>query len=190
MRKLAATLGVNPMSLYHHVPNKAALLRGVTKLVATQFPGPSADVGTWREQLRQFAHDYRSLAHRHSNLVLSSFTSPDFMQREDPLWLALCRILDAAGVPTRDIARVGAVLASLFSGFLLAEINGTLGQLCTLPTAGADRARDADEASGVLDATDRSFEVAVQLLLAGLEAQLADPSAVPGTDSVTARRIG
>src|SRR5690242_7064299 len=33
MRRLAATLGVNPMSLYHHLPNKAAVLAGLAELV-------------------------------------------------------------------------------------------------------------------------------------------------------------
>lgn len=37
MRKLAAALDANPMSLYHHVPNKDAVLRGVAHRVGSQF---------------------------------------------------------------------------------------------------------------------------------------------------------
>lgn len=37
MRKLATALDANPMSLYHHVPNKEAVLRGVTRTVGAQF---------------------------------------------------------------------------------------------------------------------------------------------------------
>jgi AcrR family transcriptional regulator len=33
MRRLAATLGVNPMSIYHHLPNKAAVFAGLAELV-------------------------------------------------------------------------------------------------------------------------------------------------------------
>ncbi|MFF1933919.1 TetR/AcrR family transcriptional regulator [Streptomyces sp. NPDC058228] len=36
MRKLATALDANPMSLYHHVPNKDAVLRGVAARVGSQ----------------------------------------------------------------------------------------------------------------------------------------------------------
>jgi AcrR family transcriptional regulator len=178
MRKLASTLGVNPMSLYHHVPNKAALLRGVTVMVAAQFQ-TSTDAQTWEEQLGQLAHDFRSLAHRHSNLFLHGFASPDFIQREDPLWLAVCRVLAAAGVPASDIHSVGAVLVSLVSGFILSEISGVLGHLSTLSPAdrppGTDGATDTDPAE-MGERADRAFGFAVQTVIAGVTARLG-PSA-------------
>lgn len=37
MRKLATALDANPMSLYHHVPNKDAVLRGLAERVGSQF---------------------------------------------------------------------------------------------------------------------------------------------------------
>ena len=42
MRRLAATLEVNPMSLYHHLPNKAAVLAGLAELVfaGLEYPDP------------------------------------------------------------------------------------------------------------------------------------------------------
>ncbi|MFG2059294.1 TetR/AcrR family transcriptional regulator [Micromonospora sp. NPDC048930] len=167
MRKLAAVLGVNPMSLYHHVPNKAALLRGVKNLVAAQFQ-PRVDGGTWQEQLGRFAHDFRALAHRHPNLIVHILASPDSIEPEDPFWTALTGILKTAGVPSREVASVGAVLTSLFSGFLLAEGNGTLRRLAALqPTAPAS----ADAPSADVDG-DRRFNFAIQTLIAGLEARL------------------
>lgn len=175
MRKLAAVLGVNPMSLYHHVPNKAALLRGVKNLVAAQFQ-PRVDGGSWQEQLYRFAKDFRALAHRHPNLIVHSLASPDFIEPEDPFWTGLTSILNTAGVPATEVAAVGAVLTSLFSGFLLAEGNGTLGRLAALqptPTAGPATASSAD-AGG-----DSSFTFAVQTLIAGIEARLS-PGRSPG----------
>jgi AcrR family transcriptional regulator len=165
MRKLAAVLGVNPMSLYHHVPNKAALLRGVKNLVAAQFQ-PRVDGGTWQEQLHGFAKDFRALAHRHPNLIVHTLASPDSIEPEDPFWTGLIRILDRAGVPPAEVAPVGAVLSSLFPGFLLAEINGTLGRLAAMPSDGSAKASSAEEDR------DRSFEFAVQTLIAGVEAHL------------------
>jgi AcrR family transcriptional regulator len=33
MRRLGAELGVNPMSIYHHLPDKAAVIAGLVELV-------------------------------------------------------------------------------------------------------------------------------------------------------------
>ncbi|MER7457999.1 TetR family transcriptional regulator [Micromonospora sp. NPDC126480] len=167
MRKLAGVLGVNPMSLYHHVPNKAALLRGVKNLVAAQFQ-PPVDGGSWQDQLHRFATDFRALAHRHPNLIVHSLASPDFVEPEDPFWTGLADILTRAGLPPTQVAPIGAVLASLFSGFLLAESNGTLGRLAAMqpgaPGSGTPSNADMDRAD--------SFQFAVQTLIAGLEARL------------------
>lgn len=169
MRKLAAVLEVNPMSLYHHVPNKAALLRGVKNLVAAQFQ-PRLDGGTWQERLRRFANDFRALAHRHPNLIVHTLASADSIEPEDPFWTALTGILNTAGVPSREVASVGAVLTSLFSGFLLAEVNGSLRRLAAMqPTAEAAKPTTA---SGADAQGDGNFELAVQTLIAGLEAYL------------------
>ena len=38
MRRLAEQLGVEAMSLYHHIPNKEALLNGVVDVIMTDAP--------------------------------------------------------------------------------------------------------------------------------------------------------
>lgn len=174
MRKLAGVLGVNPMSLYHHVPSKAALLRGVKNLVAAQFQ-PRVDGGSWQEQLHRFAKDFRALAHRHPNLIVHSLASPDFIEPEDPFWTGLTGLLRNAGLPVAEVARVGAVLTSLFSGFLLAEANGTLGRLAALQPAPAQAA--SATGSGADADGDARFEFAIQTLIAGLEAHLGPATA-------------
>lgn len=52
MRRLAEELGVTPMALYHHVPNKQALLAlvGDTVVGTVEFPGPES--GPWYERIR------------------------------------------------------------------------------------------------------------------------------------------
>lgn len=55
MRRLAASLGVEAMSLYHHLPGKDALFDGLVEAVVTEIQaeigGLDADTG-WRSQLR------------------------------------------------------------------------------------------------------------------------------------------
>ena len=52
MRALAGRLGVEAMSLYHHVPNKEALLDAMVDVVFGEFHSPVA-AGPWREELRR-----------------------------------------------------------------------------------------------------------------------------------------
>jgi len=40
MRRLAATLGVDPMAIYYYLPNKAALKDAIVEAVNTEIEGP------------------------------------------------------------------------------------------------------------------------------------------------------
>ncbi len=109
MRKLAAALDANPMSLYHHVPEGSlAAWRGENG----RRPVPHRDTGgrSLQERMRLLATDFRTLAHRHPNLMAYSFSQrPDFIQPEDPFWVALTAVLDAAGVPQSDVPQLAAL---------------------------------------------------------------------------------
>jgi AcrR family transcriptional regulator len=75
MRRLGQELGCDPMSLYRHAANRAALLDGVTEIVLDElaiFP----DDPDWQKQLRRIAHDLRLLALRHPNVVPLLVTRP------------------------------------------------------------------------------------------------------------------
>jgi AcrR family transcriptional regulator len=52
MRKLAAELGVSPMSLYNHVPNKDALLEGITETLLSEINLGVVDTAHWDEGLK------------------------------------------------------------------------------------------------------------------------------------------
>ena len=68
MRRLARALDRDPMILYRHAPNKAALLDGVAETVLAQLKVDSADPD-WAAQLRAVARDYRRLALAHPHVV-------------------------------------------------------------------------------------------------------------------------
>src|SRR6202451_2674313 len=61
MRRLARALDRDPMILYRHAPNKAALLDGVAETVLAHLKVDSAD-RDWASQLRTVARNYRGLA--------------------------------------------------------------------------------------------------------------------------------
>src|SRR5918999_1237962 len=59
MRRLGAELGVEAMSLYNHVPNKAALLDGMVETVINDIELPT-QVDDWKACIREMAHSYRN----------------------------------------------------------------------------------------------------------------------------------
>src|ERR1019366_3904309 len=66
MRRLARELGCDPMTLYRHAPNKAALRGAVAETVLAELEvAPAAPDGA--SQLRQVARQYRRLALAHPN---------------------------------------------------------------------------------------------------------------------------
>ena len=75
MRRLARALGRDPMILYRHAPNKAALLDGVAETVLAQLHVDSADPD-WAGQLREVARRYRALALAHPHVVPLIVTRP------------------------------------------------------------------------------------------------------------------
>lgn len=64
MRRLAQALGVEAMSLYHHVRNKDEILDGMVDLVFGEIELPREDEA-WRESVRRRCHSAREVLKRH-----------------------------------------------------------------------------------------------------------------------------
>jgi AcrR family transcriptional regulator len=75
MRRLARALDRDPMVLYRHTPNKAALLDGVAESVLAQLRVDSGDPD-WAGQLRAVARRFRALALAHPHVVPLIVTRP------------------------------------------------------------------------------------------------------------------
>jgi AcrR family transcriptional regulator len=123
MRRLAATLEVNPMSLYHHLPNKAAVLAGLAELVFADLeqPDPGAAV-PWDDQLKDAARAYRNALRAHPNLALqvlsdTSAVSSVVVVTVEPFY----RALDRAGLSPRQVFEAVNTLVDFVHGFSLGE---------------------------------------------------------------------
>ncbi|MDQ4095697.1 MAG: TetR/AcrR family transcriptional regulator C-terminal domain-containing protein [Actinomycetota bacterium] len=77
MRKLGAELGVEAMSLYNHVPNKDALLDGVTEIMLREIDMTAIDEGPWDEALRAACRSFRSVLLAHPNAMPLIATRPE-----------------------------------------------------------------------------------------------------------------
>ncbi|WP_067703271.1 TetR/AcrR family transcriptional regulator [Nocardia jejuensis] len=75
MRRLAEAVRRDPMVIYRHVPNKAAVLDGVAELVFDQLRVDATDID-WMSQLRTVARDFRKLALDHPRVVTLLVTRP------------------------------------------------------------------------------------------------------------------
>jgi AcrR family transcriptional regulator len=77
MRKLAAALGVEAMTLYHYLPNKAALLDGLVEWVLEHTAAvPAADGLPWDETLRRYAETLRTTLLGHPGVLPLFFSRP------------------------------------------------------------------------------------------------------------------
>jgi AcrR family transcriptional regulator len=78
MRKLGAALGVEAMTLYHYLPNKAALLDGLVEWVLQHTATAPARTGglSWDQVLRDYAQTLRVTLLAHPGVLPLFFTRP------------------------------------------------------------------------------------------------------------------
>jgi AcrR family transcriptional regulator len=109
MRRLSDAVGRDPVMLYRHVPNKAAVLDGVAEIVLAQLPVDNTDPD-WAGQLRTVAHHFRHLALTHPNVVPLLVTRPlatPLGQRPPGMLRPLEDVLAQLSVNTADPDWVG-----------------------------------------------------------------------------------
>ena len=75
MRRIGAELGVEAMSLYNHVPSKAALLDGLVEVILDAMPTPAAR-GSFRERLTEMGWAFRRALRKHPGALPLFVTRP------------------------------------------------------------------------------------------------------------------
>jgi TetR/AcrR family tetracycline transcriptional repressor len=184
MRRLGAELDVNPMSIYHHLPGKDAVISGLVELVFSRMRVCYPDGSPWQAQVRAWAESYRGLVCSHPNLVLEIVSNAVAVTEavllvNEPLYAAL----DEAGLLPAEVVVIADSIVDFIHGFAIAEGAQPPGHpfdrrelLERLKTGGADvlptmsrifRALTADEAHYDFD---RGFDAGLDILLKGIEA--------------------
>ncbi|HEY3607758.1 MAG TPA: TetR/AcrR family transcriptional regulator [Pseudonocardiaceae bacterium] len=120
IRSVAAELGVKPMSLYHHVANKEAIIDGIIDIVFSEIDLPPADAD-WRSALRRRCHSARAVLRRHpwATPVMESRSYPGAatLRHHD----AVLGTLRRGGFPVALAAHAYSLLDSYVYGFALEE---------------------------------------------------------------------
>ena len=120
MRKLAQELGVEAISLYHHVANKDDILDGIVDVVFGEIELPTGEAG-WEAAMRRRAVSAREALRRHpwaTGLMESRRTpGPANIRHHD----AVLGVLRNAGFPVELAAHAYSLLDSYIYGFALQE---------------------------------------------------------------------
>ena len=122
MRRLARELGIEAMSLYHHVANKEDILDGMIELVFGEIELPPVDAD-WKTAMRVRARSARAAMTRHpwaiSLMESRSSPGPATLRHHDAV-LGSCR---AAGFSVPMAAHAFSLVDSYIYGFVLQEVN-------------------------------------------------------------------
>jgi AcrR family transcriptional regulator len=194
MRRLGEAVGRDPMVLYRHVPNKAAVLDGVAEMVFEQL---SLDTTRpdWAAALRHLAHDFRDLARAHPNVVPLLVTRPlatplgmrpqgMLRQLEDVLAL-----LTGVGFSGADAVLVYRALFGFLYGHVLTELQEVIERpeetddvlrlgLYRLQISEFPRLRELAPTWAAYDGL-AELDRGLDILLSGLAAQLGSPDSTP-----------
>ena len=137
IRKLAVELDVRPMTIYHHVPNKEAIIDGMVDVVFSEIDLPPADTD-WRTAIRQRCSSARTVLVRHpwAAPLMESRTSPGTatLRHHD----AVIGCLRSGGFSLEMTAHAYAVIDAFIYGFALQE--------ASLPATGGDEVADLAQA--------------------------------------------
>ena len=122
MRRLGAELGVDPMSIYRHLPSKEAVVSGLIEQVFAEMRLPALEGSNWQERVRAWAAAYVGLARSHPNLVLqivsdTAAVSDAMLRISEPLYAALWE----AGLSPRKLALAAGTVVDFVHGHALAE---------------------------------------------------------------------
>jgi len=198
MRRVAREVGVEAMSLYHHVRDKEDLLDGICAAVMRDFRFPDED-RPWIEVARDGAREWRRVLRDHPNVIaLWADRQRPMTELESlmPMEFAL-RVIQRAGIDEREGVLIFNVLGGFIMGVVMMEVGamfsaGTTRAKAVDPNAVHSKLADEafvqflpeDQVPCIVAALphlaacdpDEQFEFGLDLLLAGIESRVAAPA--------------
>lgn len=199
MRRVAREVGVEAMSLYHHVRDKDDLLDGICAGVMRDFRYPDED-RPWIEVARDGAREWRRVLREHPNVIaLWADRQRPMTELESllPMEFAL-RVISRAGIDAREGVQVFNVLGGYIMGVVMMEVGAMFSAGTTrggrdldlnavhvkIPDEAFAQFLPADRLPCLIAALphlaecdpDEQFEFGLDLMLAGIEARVGSPA--------------
>ena len=180
MRRLGAELGVDPMAIYGHIPDKAALFDGFIEYVLADIELP-VPTGEWVEDFRAVTRAARTTLLNHPHVVSLLGTRPPVTEPAFALLEAITSILLDAGFTEEQSADGFDCAGRLIVGHVLAEAGRPPGgdvdggedrtpRGPAIPTGRTFPGLDPHSKAGVRHDPDRLFEMALNGLTLTLDA--------------------
>ena len=177
MRKLGQEIGVDPMAVYHYLPNKAALFDGVMEAVYSEIEFDPADfTGDWREQVTLFMRRLREAVRRHPNALPVLSTRPAYSPGMLRIGEHALGVMHAAGFSLPQAIDIVNCLGTFTIGHALAEVGEPVGGATATPeelgrmvTPDAYPTLAKAFASGYEYRPDEQYELGLAAMLAGFE---------------------
>lgn len=181
MRRLGARLGVDPMAIYHHLPDKAALFDGLVEAIFAEIVvDPAvAEARDWRGMTGSAMRQLRAALRRHPNVVPVVGTRP----AATPTLFAVIEqglaVLQEAGFDSQAALDILSCLTTYTIGQCLAEVGQPVGGGAPDPAASLAQV-DSDEFPRLVQALgsdyrydpDAQFGFGLDAMLSGI----ADPT--------------
>ncbi|MEE8599582.1 TetR/AcrR family transcriptional regulator [Euzebya tangerina] len=179
MRRVAEELGVEAMSLYHHVAKKDEILDGLVDRVFVQIPLPDRGED-WRSACRRRAHAARVVLAEHPWALGLMESRPDPGPATLAHHEAVLAVLRAGGFTLRQAVHAFSLMDSYIYGFALQEANLPFGDSAEMAEV-AEGLGDLSAAYPNLAATvtelvlgegydfAEEFDVGLEVLLDGLD---------------------
>jgi len=183
MRRLGAELGVDPMAVYYHLPNKAALFDGLVEAVYAEMDTAAAlGKAGWRSRIAATMRQFRQALLRHPNVVPVVGTRPVATPALFRVLQLGLEELQEAGFALQRSLDLLTCATTYVVGHCLAEVGQPVGG-DTLDPVDVVQALDPAEFALVVAAfgeyrydPDAQFELGLTAMLAGMP----DPVTPPG----------
>ena len=184
MRRIGRDLGVEAMSLYHHVRDKEDILDSICETVLSDFRVPIAD--DWQEGARRGAREFRRILLAHPRVVtlLTERKRPIANPHALRAYEFALEVFRTAGLSIADAVKAFHVLGGYIMGFVTMELGMVVGGLedeahaqahremaRMLETADLPRMREAMPHFIDCD-LEAQFEFGLDLLIEGIRARI------------------
>jgi len=127
MRRIAGLLDCGVMSLYNHVPSKAALLDDVAERVISGIEFTATPGQSWQEQVRAQARAFRAIARKYPRCTMLVVSRPTTsVNALRPIENALATLREA-GCGGSDAVLIVRAFIAFIMGSLLREVGVTPG---------------------------------------------------------------
>ena len=124
MRRLGAELGVDPMAVYHYIPNKAALLDCLVDAIMTELgiPPKRGECEAWDEWVICMFDEYRKVLRAHPNALQVAATRPVMSYTGMKSGEAIMAELMGAGFAMDESIEILKVMMTMVVGMALSEV--------------------------------------------------------------------